>query len=236
MNSRHGSPAPALSAARYEFKAVADGHWLPEARMWLRLHPACFFRVHPARQVNSIYFDTLDLDSFAENLAGISERRKARLRWYGRSHRNAAGVFEVKFKRNRLGWKQSQRIEQPLDIDGSCWRDLLGILRQELSPQLRLFLAEDRVPSVLLSYQREYYQSFDGSTRVTLDSGLAAYDQRQTERPNLRFPAPMADEIVIEFKATSLNGAAVSAVIDSSPFRVTACSKYAAGISGALGY
>jgi hypothetical protein len=236
MNSRYGSPAPALSAARYEFKAVADGHWLAEARMWLRLHPACFFRVHPARQVNSIYFDTLDLDSFAENLAGISERRKARLRWYGRSHCNAAGVFEVKYKRNRLGWKQSQPIEQPLDIDGSCWRDLLGTLRRELSPQLRLFLAEDRVPSVLLSYQREYYQSFDGSTRVTLDSGLAAYDQRQTERPNLRFLAPMADEIVIEFKAASVNGNAVSAAIDSVPFRVTACSKYAAGISSALGY
>lgn len=236
MNSRHDSPAPALSASRYEFKAVADSHWLPEARMWLRLHPACFFRVYPARQVNSIYFDTLDLDSFAENLAGISERRKARLRWYGRSHRDAAGIFEVKFKRNRLGWKQSQRIEQLLDIDGSCWRDLLGTLRRELSPQLRLFLVEDQVPAVLLSYQREYYQSFDGSTRVTLDSGLVAYDQRQTERPNLRLAVPMADEIVIEFKATSLNGAAVSAVIDSVPFRVTACSKYAAGISGALGY
>jgi hypothetical protein len=236
MNTRPESPAPAISATRYEFKAAADSFWLPEARMWLRLHPACFFRVYPERQVNSIYFDTLDLDSFAENLAGISERRKARLRWYGRSHQRAAGIFEVKSKRNRLGWKQSQRIEQPLDIEGSCWHDLLGVLRRELSPQLRLFLAEDQVPAVLLSYQREYFQSFDGRIRVTLDRGLRAYDQRQTERPNLRFPAPMADEFVIEFKATSLYGDAVSAVIDSVPFRVTACSKYAEGINSALGY
>lgn len=236
MNTRLDSPAPAISATRYEFKAVADSFRLSEARMWLRLHPACFFKAYPERQVNSIYFDTLDLDSFAENLAGISARRKVRLRWYGQSHQNAAAVFEVKSKRNRLGWKQSQRIGQPLDIGGASWHDLLGLLRRELSPQLRQFLTEDQTPAVLLSYQREYYQSFDGSTRVTLDHGLVAYGQRQYDRPNLRFPVPMADEIVIEFKATSFNGAAVSAVIDSVPFRVSARSKYAEGISSALGY
>ena len=204
--------------------------------MWLRQHPACFFKVYPERQVNSVYFDTLDLDSFTENLAGISTRRKVRLRWYGRYHHHAESVFEVKFKRNRLGWKQSQRIEQPLEIDGDTWQNLLGALRQELSPALRVYLSEDQAPVILLSYQREYYQSFDGSARVTLDHGLVAYDQRHYDRPNLRFTAPMADEIVVEFKAASFNGDAISAVIDTAPFRLSARSKYVEGVSSALGY
>lgn len=236
MNPPPDWPAPAVSAARYEFKAVANGCLLPEARAWLRLHPACFFQRYPERQVNSVYFDTIDLDSFAENLAGISARRKVRLRWYGRSHQHVAGVFEVKSKRNRLGWKQSQRIDQPLAIAGSQWRTLRETLRRTLSPPLRVYLAEDQMPVILLSYQREYYQSFDGSVRVTLDRCLVAYDQRQHDRPNLLFPTPMADEIVVEFKAVSLNDAALSTVIDGAPFRLSARSKYAEGISSALGY
>ncbi len=226
----------AISATRYEFKAAADRFLLPEARMWLRLHPACFHMPYPPRQVNSLYFDTMGLASFGENLAGISTRHKARLRWYGVSDRQVACVFEVKCKRNRLGWKLSQRVQQPLDLADITWPALLSLLEAELSPQLRLFLADGQMPVVLLRYQREYYRTFDGAVRVTLDHGVAAYDQREYARPNLSFAAPMADEMVIEFKGRSDDSAAMSAVIDSLPFRLSARSKYAEGVSSLLGY
>jgi hypothetical protein len=229
-------PPTAISATRYEFKAVTEGCLLPDARMWLRLHPACFRMPYPPRQVNSLYFDTMGLDSFGENLAGASARHKARLRWYGASSRQAQCVFEVKCKRNRLGWKLSQRVQQPVDIPDMTWAKLMALLEAELSPQLGLFLADGQAPVVLLRYQREYYQTFDGAVRVTLDYGLAAYDQREYIRLNLCFAAPLADELVIEFKGCSTECDALSAVIDSVPFRLSARSKYAEGIGTLLGY
>jgi hypothetical protein len=236
MNTAQITPPTAISLARYEFKGVTDGFLLPDLRMWLRLHPACFRQAYPPRQVNNVYFDTFDLDSYGENLAGISARRKVRVRWYGISFQQAASVFEVKCKRNRLGWKLSQPLARPLDFQRMTWPELMALLQAELSPQLRTFLADGQMPVVMLSYQREYYQSFDNDVRVTLDHRLVAYDQREYSQPNLRFAAPMADEVVIEFKGAAMGGEALSSVIDSAPVRLSARSKYAEGVSSLLGY
>jgi hypothetical protein len=236
MITREILPPEDISAARYEFKAVAEGYFLPDARMWLRLHPAGFRRAYPQRQVNNVYFDTIGLDSFGENVAGISARHKARLRWYGASWRQVSCVFEVKCKRNRLGWKLAQRLGEPLDFEEMTWSELLLLLRAELPSQLGLFLADSQTPVLLLHYQREYYQSFDGVVRVTLDHGLTFYDQREYARPNLRFTAPVADRLVVEFKGSAAASDAMGAVIDSFPFRLSACSKYAEGMNSLLGY
>ena len=34
--------------------------------------------------VNSIYLDSINFDNYNENLAGLSKRSKARIRWYSR--------------------------------------------------------------------------------------------------------------------------------------------------------
>lgn len=235
MNTHPTLHAPAIGATRYELKAVADRALLPQARMWLRLHPACFHPAFPPRQVNSIYFDTTDLDSYAENLAGVSERRKVRLRWYGAACRDVAAVFEVKCKRNKLGWKLAQPIEPRLDLENMSWREVLAVLHCTLAPEMRLYLAGDTAAVALLRYQREYYESFDGSARITLDYGLAAYEQRHSGWPNLRRSTPIADNLVVEFKTTAAHSEALEAVINSAPFRLTASSKYVAGVAGLLG-
>jgi len=36
------------------------------------------------RVVNSIYFDTLSLKSAVDNLDGVNDRKKYRVRWYGK--------------------------------------------------------------------------------------------------------------------------------------------------------
>ena len=40
--------------------------------------------LHPADQVNSLYFDTIDLDEYRRSDAGDSAKDKIRIRWYGR--------------------------------------------------------------------------------------------------------------------------------------------------------
>ena len=68
---------------RHELKMTADGHWLAQARTWIRLHPAGFRTTFPTRLVNNLYLDTPHLNSFNANQAGVSTRQKLRLRWYG---------------------------------------------------------------------------------------------------------------------------------------------------------
>jgi hypothetical protein len=236
MMAHPPAKAPALSDTRHELKAVTQAYRLPEVRMWLRLHPACFREAYSARQVNNVYFDTVNLDSFVQNLAGSSARRKVRLRWYGEGCLDVLSTLEVKCKRNRHGWKLSQAIPQALNLYAMTWREILAALRKETPYELWRYLEDGRDPAVLIRYRREYYETFDGRVRVTLDHHISAYDQRHYERPNLVFALPMVDNLVVEFKANSLDGQPLADVVDSLPWRVSKSSKYAQSVSALLGY
>lgn len=67
--------------SRYELKLVVEGHYLARVRAWLFLNPGVFCFAYPSRTVNTLYLDTPSLDSLRANLAGLSQRRKLRLRW-----------------------------------------------------------------------------------------------------------------------------------------------------------
>ena len=95
-----------IAGLRYELKLVCEPHRLAQARSWIRLHPARFVVAYPPRRVNSLYLDTPDLSSLGENLAGVSDRQKLRLRWYGDSVRAIEPLLELKQKRNLLGRKK----------------------------------------------------------------------------------------------------------------------------------
>ena len=41
-----------------------------------------FSKVYPDRTISSIYLDTLNFDFVKDNINGISERKKIRVRWY----------------------------------------------------------------------------------------------------------------------------------------------------------
>ena len=75
-------------------------------------HPGLFKEHHPDRQINSIYFDTIDLQFMFDNLAGTSRRKKPRIRWYGRDiSRVENPYFELKIKHNMLGRKDRFEVE-----------------------------------------------------------------------------------------------------------------------------
>jgi len=234
VDVRLKSPVP--ERPRFEMKMVADERLLPRVQSWLRQHPDGFYERHPSRMVNSVYFDTPDMHRFVENLGGASERRKVRLRWYGERATGVRPVFEIKCKRNKIGWKISHRLREPIDIEGSTWRDIRREVRSELDDELRLHLDTSGRPVLIVRYQREYYVTADGVIRATVDYGLQAFDQRHARRPNLRFPEPMPRELIIELKGPSDQGDRMVEAIASIPLRVTKRSKYALGVGSALGY
>ena len=59
---------------RFEIKMLAPVLDLPQIRTWVGIHPDGFHTAYPPRRVNNIYFDSTDLASYAENLAGIARR------------------------------------------------------------------------------------------------------------------------------------------------------------------
>jgi len=184
---------------RYEIKLVCDPHRLPQARSWIRLHPAGFVVAYPPRRVNSLYLDTPHLSSLNDNLAGSSARYKLRLRWYGDEMTNIQPHLELKQKRNMLGRKKRCLLPRELDLS-LPWTEILETIRVHTAPDWQTILQTINQPALLNHYQREYYVTPDGAIRVTLDFAQAAYDQRLSLRPNLRARLTSADNVVIEIK------------------------------------
>ena len=66
---------------RYEIKFVLNEVALSRFISWVYLDTNCR-KKYPERIVNSIYFDDLDFSSVSDNIAGVPNRLKTRLRWY----------------------------------------------------------------------------------------------------------------------------------------------------------
>jgi hypothetical protein len=221
------------SGLRYELKLVCDPHRLSQARSWIWLHPARFVAAYPLRRVNSLYLDTPHLSSFDENLAGVSERQKLRLRWYGEGVREIEPVLELKQKRDLLGSKEQVRLPCKLDLTCS-WCEILAAVRACAEPEWRVLLQTADQPTLLNHYRREYYTTPDGALRVTLDYACAAYDQRLSLRPNLRLPLPIADRVVIEIKAAPEHAERLQEAVAQFPALRTRNSKYVGSLQTAL--
>ena len=218
---------------RYELKMVYDGLALYEVRRWVKGHSHAFRTAYPPRQVNNIYFDTLDLDCLNDHISGSFERQKLRFRWYGEDLRYAKGHLELKHKTNRIGWKSSQDIEPILDLEMTNWMTILRTLRSKANTTFREMLSVSH-PISISGYQREYYVSADQTTRVTLDYDLFAFDQRLSRRPNLKYKIPMLDQVVIEIKSNSENSAHLDDVLAEFPLRIVNHSKYLESLGAVL--
>ena len=68
---------------RYERKYKIESISADVVRQIVTNHPASFRKIYPDRKVNNIYFDNSELSAYFENVNGVSERRKFRVRWYG---------------------------------------------------------------------------------------------------------------------------------------------------------
>ena len=158
---------------RYEIKFVLDNTRLADVMQWLYNNTTAN-KSYDNRMVNSIYFDDVDFSSVRDNLAGIAQRNKLRLRWYG-NQKNSLPIFEVKTKNGRLGNKIAYPIKSiknnimELNIDkitSKCTKDLA---------MHDIILDEHIVPTLQVNYEREYYETHD-SIRITIDHDIQFSD------------------------------------------------------------
>jgi hypothetical protein len=81
-------------------------------------------------------------------------------------------------------------------------------------------------------YRRDYYITADQHIRLTLDYDLKTYQQHNRLKPNLTFPDPYLDVVVIEFKCALAHAAQMADILARFPLRVGAYSKYMNGMEG----
>ncbi len=169
---------------RYELKFILDEANLSRALSWLYTCTSAR-AAHPARTVNSVYFDDPGYSAVRDNLAGISERRKIRLRWYHDQDRDKinGARLEVKYRNGRLGYKDRYALpalEQ--DLLKLEYRDLFSRLHAHLGGD-EVFLIEDHLfPTLHVSYRRDYFEGLNG-VRVTFDRPITFYSPLSHSRP-----------------------------------------------------
>ena len=73
---------------------------------FLKIHPLNIKKLYDNRVINNIYLDDLNFKFFKDNIDGISDRIKIRIRWYGETFGEIKNSkLEFKIKQNTLGKK-----------------------------------------------------------------------------------------------------------------------------------
>lgn len=219
---------------RHEVKMVAPREAEGEVRMWVNLHPAGFHEAYPRRRVNNIYLDTVDLDSYGENLSGIARRVKIRLRWYGEIRTITGGTVELKCKQAGPGWKVSHRTSVEIDLREEDWPSILEKIRKDCPPRFLRVLDVAQRPVLINSYERDYLVSNDGRVRITLDRPQSVFSQWATTRPDITIDGSRRDVMIIEAKVANRDRDRLAEVLADFPLTVGRHSKYVTGVHASI--
>lgn len=221
---------------RFERKFFIRDLSKEEVESVVRLHPAFFSEIFEERHVNNIYFDSVRMNNYSDNVEGSRDRRKHRIRWYGAlMGRVAKPTLEIKTKKGLLGRKESYSMEA-MEV-GPSW----------CGPLLSRVLADHNVPDAVKSemmgleavlvnrYRRRYFRSADARYRITLDTEFCFYRMEGLSTP---WMAPLTDEtgVILELKYEPEDDDTASTVTNQFPFRMTKSSKYADGVARLYGW
>ena len=127
-----------------------------------------FFKYHyPSRRINSIYYDDINLSNITQNLDGISNRVKYRVRWYGSNSDNLKNPnFEIKRKRNFETQKKIISLKNFNNINYHSEKNL-NCLTKFINGNI--VLSKILSPTLLISYHRIYLISSNQLIRATID-------------------------------------------------------------------
>jgi len=215
---------------RFERKSFLENLSVENLRHMIALHPAMFSEIYHQRYINNIYFDTPDFKSLHDNLAGVSQRIKYRIRWYGDMFQDIkTPVLELKIKSGLLGYKRSFKLA-PFSMNINF--DFSDVIQAVKKSDLPLDVYTNFMqlqPALLNRYRRKYYQEKRQLFRVTVDENLNYYQIKKTN--NLFLNAHHdRDKLVFELKYNEENDKKASEIMNSFPFRATKSSKYVMGM------
>jgi len=191
--------------------------------------PSRFIEIFNERDINNIYMDTLNYDIFKENIDGLSNRNKLRIRWYGEKYGNINGNIEIKSKKGYVGKKTSYEIENFNFNANSDFRDIKSqILKNHIPHSLKEYFMRCS-PTLFNRYSRRYFLSIDKKIRITVDFRIKNYKISNSPRDHIFFPYSFP-HMILEVKYSSALNIGNNIISSYLPFRVSKYSKYINGI------
>jgi hypothetical protein len=213
---------------RYEKKFFITELSKYEVENNVKLHHAIFSEIYYQRFVNNIYFDSFGMNNYNDNIEGISDRIKIRIRWYGDLFGNILNpVLEFKIKNGELG----KKITVPINaINFAKKTNICDILKSNIGLAEKLAINFNQlVPTLLNRYSRKYYQSYDKKYRITIDNEQSFYLLNNTNNVFLNRCEDNVS-VILELKYNQNSCFNAHFITSAFPFRVTKSSKYVRGI------
>jgi len=215
---------------RYERKFFVDQLSRAEVEHLVKIHPACFREIHHGRSINNIYLDSLDFRSYHDNVEGLEDRTKVRVRWYGdRSGVVDRPILEFKVKRGVVGRKDSFRLA-PIKV-GTPFEPgvVVESIRQSEMPGWARQRSLSLECKLLNRYRRRYFESGCRRYRITVDSELEFHPLNGSAR-GPREGAKALRAVVLEIKYARQDDCDADSISTHFPFLMSKMSKYVYGV------
>ena len=212
---------------RYETKVrCSRDKWL---KLWMQIQIAFNPKeIFYERLIESVYFDDANLTSIKDNIAGLANRKKFRVRRYihERIETNDNVFFEIKSKSNKLGHKVKIPILGLADVFGSrtIFEIQQEIFRNHSNELFSQNVPLDLAPVALIRYSRRYFKSDE--VTITVDNGLQIARAQLARTPKEHNFFALND-VIAEFKFTPESRNSFLGKISHTNITLTRCSKYA---------
>jgi len=190
-----------------------------------------FKEVFHQRKINNVYLDDSNYNFYKQNVEGVANRRKLRLRWYGNDTMTIEDpTIEIKKKIGEVGDKDSFKLKgEKTSLNEICPSDLKDFMLQNTEHILPLNnLIKVLHPTLLNTYERRYFLSFCRRFRITIDFDQNFYNPNYTFFNRSRRPL---NDIVVELKYDLKDDLEARQVSQQIGSRLSKNSKYVTGIN-----
>ncbi len=121
------------------------------------------------RKVNSIYFDDKNFTSIKENLYGLKNKKKIRIRWYGDENLISEPRLEIKKKIGFITEKNTFKFSIKANLK---FPEMLSLekLKKDIQKKQKYF--KELFPVSSTHYERNYFISNNNLIRATIDSNI----------------------------------------------------------------
>lgn len=217
---------------RFERKfTVPDAYTLREIEQITKNNSFLFREVFHERQVNNIYFDTVGYNDYFDNVLGVSNRKKIRIRWYGDTFGEIKKpVLEIKIKKGLVGDKWSYKLK-PFVLNNDFTNETIMEVFSHSNLPLPILESTKMVfPTLLNSYSRRYFLSANNKFRVTLDFNLV-YHKIDKRFNNFSRKFESDPNKIVELKYALEDDDQANRISTQFPFRLNKNSKYVNGVN-----
>jgi hypothetical protein len=135
---------------------------------------------YPEGQVNSLYFDTPDLEQYTRSASGDFRKEKVRIRWYGQpqNRQEAVPVFlEVKSRQGFASSKQRRRLlvsAQHLELAHLGAGIIDKVTFVNTLAEFGHFPSRPLQPIIMICYRRHRFNEMLTGTRVSFDYNIVS--------------------------------------------------------------